>query len=73
MEDLNTTEYLEKVKIQVFENLRHTGFAPSVQMAPIPKVDHLDEVEVDEDRDDPNVRKPRTFTASHAAIFQHKS
>lgn len=31
MEDLNTKEYLEKIKIQVFEHLRHTTFAPSVQ------------------------------------------
>ena len=34
-EDLNTAEYLDKVKTQVFENLRHTGGgggAPSVQM-----------------------------------------
>lgn len=58
MEDLNTPEYLEKVKMQVFENLRHTGFAPSVQMSAIPKMDH-DEMEVDEDLDEPNVRKPR--------------
>lgn len=58
MEDLNTPEYLDKVKAQAFENLRHTGFAPSVQMQPIPKLDH-DEMEVDEDLDDPEVRKPR--------------
>jgi histone deacetylase 1/2 len=33
-DDLNTPEYLEKIKVQVFENLRHTagGGAPSVQM-----------------------------------------
>lgn len=31
-EDMNTREYLEKIKAQVFENLRHTGSAPSVQM-----------------------------------------
>lgn len=31
MDDLNTREYLEKIKMQVFENLRHTGSAPSVQ------------------------------------------
>jgi histone deacetylase 1/2 len=32
-EDLNTSEYLEKIKAQVFENLRQTGggSAPSVQ------------------------------------------
>lgn len=32
MDDLNTREYLEKIKTQVFENLRHTGAAPSVQL-----------------------------------------
>lgn len=31
MQDLNTREYLEKIKIQVFENLRQTAHAPSVQ------------------------------------------
>ncbi|CDR98950.1 hypothetical protein [Sporisorium scitamineum] len=31
MEDLNTRDYLEKIKIQVFENLRQTAHAPSVQ------------------------------------------
>jgi hypothetical protein len=30
---MNTREYLEKIKAQLFENLRHTGFAPSVQQA----------------------------------------
>jgi hypothetical protein len=32
-DDLNTPEYLEKIKVQVFENLRQTcgGGAPSVQ------------------------------------------
>lgn len=58
MEDLNTPEYLEKVKTQVFENLRHTAFAPSVQMSGIPKLDR-DDMEVDEDLDPPDVRKPR--------------
>ncbi|KAL7004949.1 histone deacetylase [Cystobasidiomycetes sp. EMM_F5] len=63
MEDLNTPEYLDKVKAQAFENLRHTGFAPSVQMQPIPKLDH-DEMEVDEDLDDPEVRKPQRLLDS---------
>lgn len=32
MDDLNTRDYLEKIKEQVFENLRNTAFtAPSVQ------------------------------------------
>lgn len=32
MDDLNTREYLEKIKTQVFENLRQAGGAPSVQL-----------------------------------------
>lgn len=58
MDDLNTREYLEKVKIQTFETLRHSGFAPSVQTQPIPKLDR-DDMEIDEDLDDANQRKPR--------------
>lgn len=58
MEDLNTPEYLAKIKTQIFENMRSNTHAPSVQMSAIPKLDH-DEMEVDEDLDDPNVRKPR--------------
>lgn len=58
MEDLNTPEYLEKVKNQVFANLRNTGFAPSVQMTPIPRLD-LDEMDVDDEQDSKDVRKPR--------------
>lgn len=58
MDNQNTPEYLEKIKAQIFENLRHTGHAPSVQMSEIPKMEH-DEMEVDEDLDEPNVRKPR--------------
>lgn len=62
MEDLNTPEYLAKVKAQIFENMRNSDFAPSVQMSNIPRLNH-DEMEVDEDLDDPNVRKPRTLRA----------
>jgi len=31
MDDLNTREYLEKIRTELFENLRHTAHAPSVQ------------------------------------------
>ncbi|POY73559.1 hypothetical protein BMF94_3497 [Rhodotorula taiwanensis] len=57
-EDLNTPEYLEKIKTQVFENLRHTGGggAPSVQMQAIPRTALDDDDDVDEDERDPNVR-----------------
>jgi hypothetical protein len=58
MEDLNTPEYLAKIKAQIFDNMRSNTHAPSVQMSEIPRLDH-DTMEVDEDLDDPNIRKPR--------------
>ncbi|GAA5877600.1 hypothetical protein JCM1840_005854 [Sporobolomyces johnsonii] len=58
-DDLNTPEYLEKIKMQVFENLRHTGGggAPSVQHQPIPRTAMDEDDDVDEDERDPNVRR----------------
>ena len=88
MEDLNTREYLDKIKVQVFENLRHTGFAPSVQMQrklqckvlvcseltlsdeAIPKLPR-DDAEANEDLDNPDDRKPRTFR--HLKFSEYKS
>lgn len=32
MEDMNVQRYLDKVKVQIFENLRHTIPVPSVEM-----------------------------------------
>lgn len=58
MEDMNVDRYLEKVKVQIFENLRHTIPVPSVEMQPIPRLPH-DDMEVDEDLDDPNERRPQ--------------
>ncbi|KAG2183050.1 hypothetical protein INT44_006031, partial [Umbelopsis vinacea] len=55
MENMNTTEYLEKIKLQVFENLSRTAFAPSVQMQEVP-ADH--DMSDDEDEDDPDERNP---------------
>lgn len=37
MDNANSPEYLEKIKCQVFENLRMTQFAPSVQMTDVPR------------------------------------
>ncbi|GAA5996960.1 uncharacterized protein JCM10292_006114 [Rhodotorula paludigena] len=58
-EDHNTPEYLDKIKAQVFENLRHTagGGAPSVQMQAIPRTAMDEDDDVDEDERDPNVRR----------------
>lgn len=36
MDNANSFEYLEKIKIQVLENLKRTTFAPSVQMTDVP-------------------------------------
>ncbi|KAI9871109.1 MAG: histone deacetylase [Pleopsidium flavum] len=36
MDNANSYEYLEKIKIQVLENLKRTTFAPSVQMTEVP-------------------------------------
>ncbi|OAV95628.1 hypothetical protein PTTG_04745 [Puccinia triticina 1-1 BBBD Race 1] len=58
MEDMNVVKYLEKTKIQIFENLRHTIPVPSVGLQAIPRLAH-DEMDVDEDMDDPNERKPQ--------------
>ncbi|EPQ28868.1 uncharacterized protein PFL1_03670 [Pseudozyma flocculosa PF-1] len=52
MEDLNTREYLEKIKVQVFENLRQTGHAPSVQGHVEPRFDRDRDDDDDDDDDD---------------------
>lgn len=57
MEDMNTRSYLDKVKEQVFEQLRHVTHAPSVQGHVEPRLAHdmaLDEQ--DDDGEDPDVR-----------------
>lgn len=58
MEDMNVSQYLEKTKIQIFENLRNTIPVPSVGLQAIPRMPH-DEMDVDEDLDDPDERKPQ--------------
>lgn len=37
MENLNSKDYLEKIKTQVIENLSRTKFAPSVQLTDVPR------------------------------------
>ncbi|KAF8419890.1 hypothetical protein EV426DRAFT_262923 [Tirmania nivea] len=37
MENLNSKEYLEKIRTQVIENLSRTKFAPSVQLTDVPR------------------------------------
>lgn len=62
MQNQNSVEYLEKIKIKIFENLRETTFVPSVEMQDIPRVslgmdDEDDTMLDDADEDDnPDVR-----------------
>lgn len=61
MENANSKEYLEKIKIQVIENLKKTAFAPSVQMQDVPRQPfggmteeeeaELDDLDEDENKD----------------------
>ncbi|EUC67116.1 histone deacetylase [Rhizoctonia solani AG-3 Rhs1AP] len=59
MEDMNTREYLERIKGIVMDNVRKVGGPPSVQMTDIPRTadDYVDD-NADEDMDDPNERIP---------------
>uniref|UniRef100_A0A915JH34 Histone deacetylase n=1 Tax=Romanomermis culicivorax TaxID=13658 RepID=A0A915JH34_ROMCU len=56
MGNQNTTEYLEKIKCKLFENLRMLPTAPSVQMQPIPEDGLKIEDHIDEDKENPNER-----------------
>lgn len=49
MENLNTPEYLERVKIRVLENLRDLPHVPSVQLSHIPKDPEENHVSMDAD------------------------
>src|SRR3954469_18185751 len=62
MQNQNSVEYLEKIKIKIFENLKETTFVPSVELLDIPRIslgmDDEDEAMLDDaDEDDnPDVR-----------------
>ncbi|GAN08679.1 histone deacetylase 1/2 [Mucor ambiguus] len=58
MENMNTPDYLEKIKTEVFENLSRTLFAPSVQMQEVPR-DH--DMSEDEDEQDPDNRMGQNY------------
>lgn len=57
MDNANSPEYLEKIKVQVIENLKRTTFAPSVQMTDVPRDPDedpdniLDDLDEDEHKD----------------------
>ena len=55
MENANSPEYLEKIKNQLVENLRHTAHVPSVQMQDVPRhslnaMSDEDDAELDDGR-----------------------
>lgn len=60
MQNQNSVEYLEKIKIKIFENLKETTFVPSVEMQDIPRISFgmddeddamLDDLDEDENPD----------------------
>lgn len=59
MENVNSTDYLEKIKNQVIDNLKKTTHAPSVQMQDVPRdplcgMTEEEEAELDDLDDDDN-------------------
>ncbi|KAI9293485.1 histone deacetylase [Neoconidiobolus thromboides FSU 785] len=54
MDNLNSLQYLDRIKSFVFENMRNLPFAPSVQMQEVPRDVYVDSD--DEDIDDPEIR-----------------
>jgi len=55
MANQNTSEYLDKIKTRLFENLRMLPHAPGVQMTDVPE-DALNEESEDEDKANPDER-----------------
>lgn len=49
MDNANSKDYLEKIKIQVIENLKKTAHAPSVQMTDVPRATLTGGLDEDED------------------------
>ncbi|OXV09870.1 hypothetical protein Egran_02367 [Elaphomyces granulatus] len=49
MDNANTKEYLDKIRNQVIENLKRTAFAPSVQMADVPREPLMEGIDDDAD------------------------
>lgn len=53
MENANSKEYLEKIKIQVIENLKKTAHAPSVQLTDVPRTTLMGDIsDYEEELDD---------------------
>ncbi|KAL1305674.1 hypothetical protein AAFC00_007267 [Neodothiora populina] len=64
MDNANSPEYLEKIKTQVFENLRRTAAAPSVQLTEVPRtplfpIDNTDDPDKEGNPEDLDEREDR--------------
>lgn len=71
MENANSRDYLDKILVQVIENLRQTAHAPSVQMTDVPRTDmhgvadnededaELDDFDEDVNKDDRITKRQR--------------
>ena len=61
MDNANSREYLDKIRVQVIENLKKTTFAPSVQMTDVPResmaMNDEDEAALDDLDEDQNPDK----------------
>ncbi|KAK2738151.1 histone deacetylase [Onygenales sp. PD_40] len=66
MDNANSKEYLDKIRMQVIENLKRTAFAPSVQMTDVPRgplIDGMDdEADAILDDLDEDENKDKRFT-----------
>ncbi|KAG5289783.1 histone deacetylase [Histoplasma ohiense] len=49
MDNANSKEYLDKIRMQVIENLKRTAFAPSVQMTDVPRGPLIDGIDDETD------------------------
>jgi histone deacetylase 1/2 len=70
MDNMNSYDYLEKIKVKIFENLKETTFAPSVEMQDVPRgfgMDDDDEAMLDDlDEDEnPDVRNTERRADRH--------
>jgi histone deacetylase 1/2 len=77
MDNANTKEYLDKIRVQVVENLKRTSFAPSVQMTDVPRDplvegmdDEADAILDDMDEDD---NKDKRYTQRRFDQYVEKS
>jgi len=60
MDELNTPEYLDRVKRIVLENLRQKGGPPGIQLTEVPRLPHDEDDNMEEDNIDPNERRPQS-------------